>query len=64
VRDRFEDPTWLMTQMRIDQNGVHRCRDSNQVPSAGILCCLSFTSEEMTNHEAARNVDLDRFTAE
>ena len=64
MRDRYENPTWLKTQIRIDDHGIFRWLDSNQVPSAPILKRLGLTPVEMERHGSARDADLDYFAAE
>src|ERR1019366_2110878 len=34
MRDRYENPTWLKTQMRLDGHGIYRWLDSKQIPSS------------------------------
>jgi hypothetical protein len=64
MRDRYGNSTWLKTQIRVDGHGIHRWRDSNQVPSAGILCRMGLIPEEMERRTSALDADLDAFAAE
>lgn len=64
MREDYENPAWLRTQMRVDEDGILRWTDSDHVPSEGILNRLGLTSEEMACHTAARDADLDAYAAE
>jgi hypothetical protein len=64
VREDYDDPVWLATQMHVDKHGIHRWRDSGQIPSKEILKHLSLSAEDMLRHNAARDADLDAFAAE
>jgi hypothetical protein len=63
MHDRHSNPAWLKAQMRVDPHGIHRWRDSKQVPSVGILNRLGLTPVELERHADARNLDLDKFAA-
>jgi hypothetical protein len=64
MRDRYENSTSLKTQMRVDSHGIHRWRDSDQVPCERILCRIGLTPEGLDRHASARDADLDAFAAE
>ena len=64
MRDRYGNSTWLKTQIRVDGHGIHRWRDSKQVPSREILNRIGLTPEGMDRHASARDADLDAFAAE
>jgi hypothetical protein len=64
MRDRYENAAWLKIQIGIDDHGIFRSLDSNQVPSAPILERLGLSSREIDCHAAARDADLDAIAAE
>jgi len=64
MKEDYKNPVWLRTQMRVDEHGIHRWRDNNQIPDKGILNRLSLSAEETERHNAARDADLDAFAAE
>jgi hypothetical protein len=63
MRDRYENSAWLKRQIRVDGHGIHRWKDSQQVPSREILNRIGLTPEGMNRHAVARDADLDALAA-
>lgn len=64
MREDYENPAWLKTQMFLDSDGIYRWLDSRQIPSKGILRRLGLSAEEMACHAAAEDADLDAYAAD
>ena len=64
MKEDYENPAWLKTQMSVDEHGIHRWRDCGQVPSKEILKRLNLSALDTERHNATRDADLDAFAAE
>jgi hypothetical protein len=61
MKEKYENSAWLRTQMHVDEHGIHRWRDSSQVPGKEILKRLNLSAEDTERHNTARDADLDAF---
>jgi hypothetical protein len=63
MKEDFDNPAYLKTQMRVDEQGIRRWKIGKQVPSKVFLERLGLTPEEIAAHAAACEADMDEFAA-